>query len=168
LAEYIHLWFIYSAWISSAEFSFPAILDEEWMKKTRAHGPASGDMIYVTLCYFNSLLLITVFLEWIKRYCIVKLSRVFWSIIGGLRYSLTIFRTVDVADTSICPRLDVSRIENLCTSINPEFGVFPGRLTSESESERSESSETTRWTLLYSIIKCINYDTMTTLGNIQS
>jgi hypothetical protein len=44
-------------------------------------GPASGDMIHITLCYFNSLLLITVFLEWIKRYCIAKLSRVFWSII---------------------------------------------------------------------------------------
>ena len=65
-------------------------------------------------------------------------------IIGGLRYSLTIFRTVDVADTSICPSLDVSRIESLCTSINPEFGMFPGSLSSESESERSESSETTR------------------------
>ncbi|CAB4029706.1 Hypothetical predicted protein, partial [Paramuricea clavata] len=50
--------------------------------------------------------------------------------------------TVDVADTSICPSLDV-RIESLRTSINPEFGMFPGSLSSESESERSESSETT-------------------------
>ncbi|CAB3976918.1 Hypothetical predicted protein [Paramuricea clavata] len=48
-----------------------------------------------------------------------------------------------LADESEIDNLDVSGIENQCTSINPEFGMFPGRQSSESESEISESSEQT-------------------------
>ena len=51
------------------------------------------------------------------------------------------FRSVDITGVSNCQRLNVSRIESVCTNINPEFGMYHEQLSSDSESDASESTE---------------------------
>ena len=48
---------------------------------------------------------------------------------------------MDVTGLSGYQSLNVSRIESVCTDINPEFGMHDGQLSSDSDSDASESSE---------------------------
>ena len=62
------------------------------------------------------------------------------------------FRTADITksfdseatepNNLICGHLDVSVVESVYTTINPEFGMYSDYPSSESESEMSDSSTT--------------------------
>ena len=58
---------------------------------------------------------------------------------------------MDVTGLSVSQSVNVNRIESVCTDINPEFGMYHGQLSSDSDSDTSESTERS---IYYCITTC--------------